>query len=126
MSTEMRLEGPDGKQIVVGQVDPLDYYDDVGPQTLLEAAGVLSHWAMQAIVEGTGIYDTMVKEYQFGGEDWLNPEGTFSNDVFSYPGDPDQYPIVRFEHKDEKVLIFRNAIVAQISKNGSFRMTRMD
>lgn len=68
--------------------------------------------------------------YQHGGG-WL-PFGqgqwtlNFTTWTLSYPGDPPLYPVAIMKLRDERIVIYRHAIVMILQPDNSFEVARMD
>ena len=110
-------------------IDPLDQYQDVPASDLLEGAGLLHDWILEAIAFSTPIKENLLFHYKpyFLGE--MNGCTVTENGTLSYPGDPDLFPILKYTAPgtSEVLFIYKHGIVAiRDTKENTIWITRMD
>ncbi len=116
-------------------VDPNGAFKGIRPSKLLESIGLIPYF-----VQDTAMCtpESAEEAYKIMGECYGFPmsplEGTLSDKgTYSYPGDPDLEPLVKFTMLDTKgnkggtieILVFQYAFVA-VRDTESTLMTRMD
>ena len=116
-------------------IDPTGHFVGKGveKERLVEACGLIpifidyaEHREAETARE---VFEYMVEEYGFGGHEW--PADKHSVDpetgVYSYPEDPDLYPLVLFEVDgcDVDVYIYQHAIVSIVGDDETI-VCRMD
>lgn len=114
-------------------LDPTGHYQEqphIGvkaPAMCMTACGLLPQFA---IGPNASVADNMEHNYQYhngwtvGGEASIDERG-----VWSYPGDPDMYPIAKIvgdEEVKETVYIYPHAIVGVAHDGKLVKWTRMD
>ncbi len=104
--------------------DPHNKYPKRSPQHLTEMCGLLWAWIVHNTHES--MKDRLITSYPFysgemtGGA--LNLEG-----VYTYPGDPDLYPLMMFETHTEVCFVFEYGIVGVVNRtDGCTWVARMD
>lgn len=107
--------------------DPLGKYPHLEKAQIVEALGILPVWACDKRPE-EGFEDCFKRCYDFwmgdiGGETEIAEDGTYS-----YPDDPDMYPVLRLWDGEEEVLFYPHALVAirTIGSEYPAFVTRMD
>ena len=113
-------------------IDPLKDFKSVEPVRLLEACGLLTSFAYEALLEvpegsAEDVYTLMVSIYGFG--DMRMKGGTVSPEgVYKYPEDPELKPLAVIQYEGAegtKVYIYQYGIVA-VQDNEATIVARMD
>jgi len=108
-------------------VDPHRKFSTATPEQILNACGVVSQWAMNPRYEEASMYEALAEQYQRRPEP-MSAEwgGIISEDgVFSFPGDPDQFPLLTIQHGDEMLYQYQYSMVAVVNDGGT-KIFRMD
>jgi len=105
-------------------VDPKNHWPNVSASRLLEVPGTLLPWAIET-EEGESVRDSFERNYCCPV---FEMQGEITDDgLFTYPGDPDLYPVVLLMTEKEDVFFYQYAIVAILNKDtGDTFITRMD
>jgi hypothetical protein len=116
-------------------IDPTGHFESKGVEKgrLVEACGLIPGFVAFAermeAETAREVYDYMVKEYGFGGFEWSEEEHHVDTGtgVYSYPDDPDLYPLVLLEVDgcDVDVYIYQHAIVSIVGDDETI-VCRMD
>jgi len=94
-------------------------------QNLAEACGLIPNWVMDYEYDDLNMKDMLQKYYPFGM--FPIPKTTVSDSgVFSYPEDPDLYPLVKMSRGEEIIYQYQYGLVAIVQPDGSAFCTRMD
>jgi hypothetical protein len=109
------------------EMDPLHKYPHLDPDDMMESLGVLPIWARDKRPQES--YEDCFKRcYDFwigdiGGETEIAEDGTYS-----YPDDPDMFPVMRMWDEKEEVFFYPHALVAirTIGSEYPAFVTRMD
>lgn len=125
MSTTKILNG--GLEVII---DPKDAYAGIKPTKLLEAAGLLPYFALEAALTQPEslqeAWDTLTECYGFGDSSsaaWGHVEGLTYK---SSEDDPDMEPMLQFKlTEDISFMVYQYAIVAVTDGEGSI-VGRMD
>lgn len=111
-------------------IDPLDKFKDLPPEHLYECCGLLT--SIFCTSEGETFKERGENGYQFG-TNWskCGEPGNASitkDGVYSYPEDPDLYPIAEFTKNDDNVWIYQYGmvVVPDPDRKGMFLTCRMD
>ena len=111
-------------------IDPMEKFPGIGPNDLYEMGGYLNSWIRETEFLHTEDRPVTMKDSLLAHYPYFMGEmtgGTLSEKgVFSFPGDPDLYPVIKYYFGEEKCFIFRHAIVGIINEDGSTWVTRMD
>jgi hypothetical protein len=108
-------------------VDPTGHFEGVAEGRLIEAVGILPHWAAQALRASESarvVFLAMVDLYRFGKYEFSGGE-VDAQGVYRYPEDPPLYPILTLEHKGIKVHFYQHAMLAIVGEDETI-VTRMD
>jgi hypothetical protein len=112
------------------EIDPLNKFTDAdGDEALTDACGYLLGWAVVGPDgEDTGsLEDNLVKSYHFFAGWFDSGVEVSDNGVYSYPEDPDLYPLVSLHRGDQTLHIYQYGIIAVRSDSGAdYKVTRMD
>lgn len=104
------------------QFDPLDKFPNVPQARLVEACGILPHFVL---TDDAPIRANLEHCYQFGIHESsggsIDPDG-----MYHFPGDPDLAPMAVIRKGEERMFIYRSAIVAILGDDGSCFVTRCD
>ena len=110
-------------------IDPTGYFASQASHEMeyaIESLGILPHWVTKA-EDTESIREAFDRQYNFGLFEFhgitINAEG-----VFSYPEDPDLYPIISMVRGSETAYFYQSAMVAIINKDQNIAqfVTRMD
>lgn len=103
-------------------IDPLGEYGDLKPEDLAESCGYIPFFLHAQ--DERDAKTQMVERYGFGS--FPSSGGTVdSRGVYSYPEDPDLYPVMETSLRGEIVRIYPYAFVSITNDKGTY-MTRMD
>ena len=116
--------------------DPLGDFKGIPAGRLMAATGLIPHFvndvAMSVPVDAQEAYDMMGECYGFPMSNMLGEghSGSLSEEgVYSYPGDPDMSPMVKWVINGEKdtieILMYQYAFVV-VRDKATTLMTRMD
>ena len=104
-------------------IDPLNKFTAIDPKQLVEACGLIPSFISP---EADDVMEEALLQYgmslgeMVGGE--IDKEG-----VYSYPGDPDLYPITRCEVGGKTIYIYEYGITAFVdNRNGESVVHRFD
>ena len=108
-------------------LDPLYHHIPQGrtAEMIGEEVGLIWAWCMSK-PEGIGFLQHFEDMYQFGVFEMKGGE-VLENGIYKYPEDPDLYPLIRVDNKEETVFVYPYGIVAIRNKTtrDTF-VTRMD
>ena len=110
---------------IKSKLDPHNKYEHLSVEDLRMSLGSLPSWVMNPTFFEFPLKEALDKQYGFGL--FETKGGKVSKDgIFSYPEDPDLYPIAEIIRGDETFYQYQYGIVAIIQKDGSSFVTRMD
>ena len=110
---------------MIAIIDPTEHYENVPPERLIEAIGILPHWVDNN--DPRSAKEQFQQKYQFGCCEM--PGGTVDeNGVYNYPEDPPLYPFYSLERDNEMIYFYNYAMVAVVLKDEARTtyVTRMD
>jgi len=106
-------------------IDPLSKYNHLSQEEIFDTLGALPHWAINPDYLDVPLKEALDKQYNFGlyesSGQTITKEG-----IYQYPEDPDLYPLIKIQRKDEIFYQYRYAIIAIVQKDGSWFASRMD
>ncbi len=107
-------------------LDPADKFLHVSPVDIEASLGLIMGWATYAD-DYSGFQECLLEHYGefYGGpltDGHITDEGSFV-----YPGDPESYPLAKWETAGEVMYQYQHAMVAVVNKaTGDQWITRMD
>jgi hypothetical protein len=105
-------------------IDPMGKYDHMDETTFHNVIGWIPGWVFNAEFYDAPVKDALTEQYGFGELNSMN--GKLDEDgVYTYPEDPDLYPLIKMTRGDETVFQYPYGIVAIRNADGDF-ITRMD
>jgi len=113
------------KMTVSLEIDPLNYYGLVPAIRLVDACGLIPGWVGNEAFSDQDMKTALDKQYGYGLHEMTGSTIT-EEGVHSYPEDPDMYPLIKMERKDETLFMYESAIVAIRQADGTMFVTRMD
>jgi len=106
--------------------DPLDKFQDIETNRLINACGLIPGWVLNPASWGETLIETLSRNYPFGLHP-MPPGSKIENKVHKYPEDPDLYPLLEITRRDETLLQYQYGIVAVLDPDGqTVLITRMD
>jgi len=115
-------------------VDPQDQWENITPQSLLEAGGFIPQWLLEYAEtvnfckEPPTLQEFMDKTYGFGLHRMTGGE-VKKNLTYTYPEDPPMHPLFYFKcnHSEAEFVMWKHAICAmRQNKEDEWFVTRMD
>lgn len=106
--------------------DPLDKYPDVPIKHFTEMCTVIYHWALIASTSGKPMIDIIHQHYGYPLDPFTGGTVTV-NGVYSYPEDPDLYPICKIILHEEIIFYYEYEMMTIRNKqNGKYFTIRVD
>jgi len=100
--------------------DPLNTYPNADPEYILECLGYIPSFILTALEEPKSTFSQDIMEvYGFGGAPMTGGE-IQQDGVYTYPKDPDLYPLAILETERGDVICYRYGITAIIEKGESY------
>lgn len=122
-------------EIAQQMTDPLDKFPTATDASLIAACGLILGWAREAIAEAyldevppSSVAALLTSRYAYPTHDYYNEKCSINADgVYSYPDDPDMYPMVKIHSPEVGVTIFiyQHSLVA-VRTDTEVRLYRMD
>lgn len=108
------------------ELDPTGHYGEhnVNPEYLVPMLGLLPQFLAESD-PADDAREAFDKAYGFGLYEMTGGNVDKNSGIFTYPEDPDMYPIAECIRGDEIIYFYESAIVAIVSKTSTF-VTRMD
>lgn len=106
------------------ELDPLAKFN-YQPEEIYHILGLLPGWVMNEEFMDKPLKEALDKQYGFGLYESSGQTIT-ADGVYQYPEDPDLYPLIKIQRKDETFYQYQYAMVAIVQKDGSTFVTRMD
>ena len=106
-------------------MDILKKYPDTNPATIFNIAGVLPLWVARAIQTNDPI-NALSELYGFPVHQSTGATINPDTGVYSYPDDPDLYPLFSLSHGVYTAYIYEYALVAVFKTGEKILSTRMD
>jgi len=106
--------------------DPLNHFPHISAEQLGEVCGIIPHWVLEYTQSNhtMSLVDYLSLVYGFPVHEMkgvtLTPEG-----IFQFPGDPDQYPLVKITLDNATFYQYQFAMIAVVTPTSTF-VTRMD
>jgi hypothetical protein len=112
-------------------IDPTDSFKGIKPKKLLEATGLLSHFALdvaystpESVQEA---FSMLMDCYGYGmGQDGVTDATVSPEGVYSYPEDPDLYPLVAFGLTEDIIFYVYQYAICAVTDGTDTLMMRMD
>jgi hypothetical protein len=118
--------------ILQTEFDPCGRYLHVHPNAIVNTLGCIPHWLFNPEFDNVSFVEAIDAQYQLGGG-WISCEGFEhkGKGVLGYPGDPDLFPLVRYERttadgKTETGYQYPHSFVMAMNDDGSIRVARID
>ena len=117
-------------RLAVLRIDPTGWFLLNGgvPQKMIGALGILPQWAAQAYDFDNNFKDALIHNYGcfYGGA--MEGGTVDSEGVYSYPEDPDLYPlaVMTAPYTTDKVFFYEYSMVGVLTEAGNFWMSRFD
>lgn len=113
-------------KIISVETDPTDNFSDVEEGTLMEHMGLIPNFIVQALDRpDTSLAQGMLDAYGFGSVPMLG--GIVKEDgVYSYPEDPDLYPMVKLVTERGTIYVYQYGIVSILETSKTTVVYRMD
>ena len=106
-------------------VDPLNKFYKHTQNEIMELCGIIPHFVVAKNYRHYRLKEALESQYGFPvyeiEEATISPEG-----VYSYPEDPDMYPLIKMTRDGETFYQYAYGIVAVIGSDGTSYVTRMD
>lgn len=106
-------------------LNPNQHYNHSAAE-IAEICGILPYWVIQYENSKltTGLLSYMQQCYGYPAQE-LTGGSVSSEGVFSFPGDPELYPLLKMQTGDETYYQYPYALLAIVNPKGTF-VTRMD
>lgn len=107
-------------------LDPLSKFENYTPDDIMDVCGFIPQWLVaEELIE----YDALTaldKAYQWGPLTHLEKSVVNEDGSYSYPGDPDMYPLIIIKRGKDTVIQYQYGMVAIKVDDKPFVVTRMD
>lgn len=111
--------------IIKMTIDPLNKFNDYDLNSIYDMLGTLPYWAINPKYLDKPLKEALDNQYGFGL--YESTGQTITEDgIYKYPKDPDSYPLIKIERKDETFYQYLHAIISIVQKDGSNFSSRMD
>src|SRR5210317_679952 len=108
------------------EIDPLKKYPNALPDRIFAAAGYIPGWLTDPHFEQFNAIETIKMNYPYWSGDSLKQAKLDEEGIFTYPGDPPFYPILKIERNGEIIYQYQHAFIAIVDKNENVTITRCD
>ena len=106
--------------------DPSKKHPTMDEATIDEYCAILPYWVNNT-PDGVDLVESLTTQYGFGTMLAMKGGIVSSTGTYSYPKDPDLYPLLRIDRVHETVFIYHYGIVSILYKDGRpSYTTRMD
>lgn len=106
-------------------VDPLDKFHHMTDNEIYQTLGALPYWVINEQYMEIPLKEALDKQYGFGL--YKSTGQTIEKDgTYKFPGDPNLYPLIKIERKDEIFYQYLYGMVVFVNKDGTTFVTRMD
>lgn len=101
------------------------YKPDLTDQEIHWALGYIPDFLLMSAADDA--VDAIDENYQHGGG-WHDFEGfdIDSHGIARYPGDPDLYPLAKYERNNQIIYQYKNGWIAVCNEDNSYRVARID